>query len=224
MDLVKPQERLAAKIAGFSNLLTFTVVVAANFGIYNQLQVRGNITQTTQNIIEHPVLFRTGVAMDILYGIGFICMTVMLYEALKSTNQKLGLLAAGWHFVYACVWIVVTIHVFDVFTLLDKSSLQNLPLLESSVKSFMSSRNGRYYGGLPFYALGTAAFSYLMIKSGLVSKPLATAGVIASLWCLICSLLHIIVPNFSQFINLWAYDIAMALTQIAISFSLILKK
>jgi hypothetical protein len=224
MELVKSPDRAAARMAGFCYLLTFVVVVTTNFGIYDQLRVPGDIAKTTQNIIQHPVLFRMGVVMDVIYCLGFVAMTVMLYEALKSTNHKLALLATFWQFIYAAIWIVVTIHVFEVFKLMDKSTTEDLPLLESSVRSFLSSRGDRYYGGLPFYALGASLFSYLMLKSGLVPRPLAMASLISCIWCVACAILHFAVPHFSQYVNLWLYDIAMALTQIVISGWLLVKK
>lgn len=223
MITINPSDRLACRIAGFCYLATFVIVVYTNFGIYNKLSVPGDFAQTTQNIIGNPSLFRFGVVMDILYGIGFVTMTAMLYKVFNPVNQNLGLLAICWQLMYAAVWIVVTIQVLEVFRAMNKNNIQDLAYLESSVKSFLNSRNQRYYGGLPFYAMGTTAFSYLMLKSGIVNRWLAMVSVLSCLWCLVCAVLHFAIPGFSGIVNLWAYDVPMALSQIVISVWLIIK-
>lgn len=223
MNSLNPSDRVACRIAGISYLLTFALVVTANFAIYNKLNVPGNITQTTQNILEHPSLFRLGVLLDVLYCIGFVSLTAMLYQVLKSVNQNLSLLALCWQLLYAAIWIVVTINVFAVLKGLNKFDINELPQLESSVKTFLGSRNDRYYGGLPFYALGATVFSYLMLTSGVINKTLAAISMLSCLWCLVCAILHFAIPNFSLIINLWLYDLPMALSQIVISIWLIIK-
>ena len=51
-------QRMAAKVAGWSGLLTFAIVVFGNFVLLNPLTVPGNAAATAQNIVAHETQFR----------------------------------------------------------------------------------------------------------------------------------------------------------------------
>ncbi len=50
---VDESQRKAAKVAGFTYLLTLPFVVFANFAIHDRLIVPGNAAETARNILAH---------------------------------------------------------------------------------------------------------------------------------------------------------------------------
>jgi hypothetical protein len=51
-------QRTAAKLAGWSGLVTFAIVVFGNFVLLNPLIIPGNVAATAQNIVTHETQFR----------------------------------------------------------------------------------------------------------------------------------------------------------------------
>jgi Domain of unknown function (DUF4386) len=52
--------------------------------------VREDATKTAKNIASHELIFRLGVASDLLAGISCIFVTLALYQLLIGVDQKLG--------------------------------------------------------------------------------------------------------------------------------------
>jgi hypothetical protein len=52
---------------------------------------------------------------------------------------------------------------------------------------------------------------------------LATWGVIASAWCMLCALVYIHPPDFSKVVNLWWFDTPKGIFEVATSFWLLFK-
>jgi hypothetical protein len=51
-------QRTAAKVAGWSGLITFAIVVFGNYVLLNPLVVSGNVAATAQNFAEHQTQVR----------------------------------------------------------------------------------------------------------------------------------------------------------------------
>src|SRR5713101_8173868 len=64
MSTIDESQRKAARVAGFTYLFTFAIVVFSNFAIHDRLNVAGNAAATAQNILAHETLFRIGIACD----------------------------------------------------------------------------------------------------------------------------------------------------------------
>ena len=56
-------QRTAAKVAGWSGLLTFAIVVFGNYVLLNPLVVSGNAAATAQNIVAHQTQLRITVVL-----------------------------------------------------------------------------------------------------------------------------------------------------------------
>src|SRR5258708_30354701 len=87
-------QRTAAKIAGWSGLLTFAIVVFGNFVLLNPLTVSGNAAATAQNIMAHETQFRLTVVCFLPYSVGIVLLLSALYVTLKPVNPALPLVAA----------------------------------------------------------------------------------------------------------------------------------
>jgi hypothetical protein len=223
---IDDSQRTAAKVAGLAGLFTMAIVIFSNFAIQERLMVAGNPAETARNILAHERLFRFGIACGLVYCVGLVVLLTALYVILEPVNRGLALLAAFCRLVYASMWILMTLNLFEALRLL--SNADYLRVFEAErvyalARLYLGERFDQYYAGLLFYALASTVCSYLWFKSNYIPRALAGFGVIASAWCAACTLVFIILPNLTTVVNLWWFDTPMGIFEMALSFWLLFK-
>jgi len=222
---IDESQRKAAKVAGLAYLVTFAIVVYVNFGIHDRL-IAANSAETAQNILAHERLFRVGIVGDLLYCAGVVVLLTALYVVLKPVSHGLALLAALWRLVWVLMWLVMTLHLLDALRLLSGADyLQALEAnqLQALARLNLGTRFDYYYVGLLFGSLASTVCGYLWFKSCYIPRALAAFGVISSAFCVACTLVFYIVPNFDRIVSLWLFDTPMGLFDIALSFWLLFR-
>jgi hypothetical protein len=217
-------QRKAAKVAGFAYLFTFAAVVYVNFGIHDRLIVDNN-AETARNILAHARLFRIGIVGDLVYCAGVVVLLTALYVILKPVNRGLALLAAFWRLVWVLMWLAMTLNLFDALRLLssaDYSHALGAERVQALASLYLGTRFDYYYVGLLFGALASTVCGYLWFKSRYVPRALAAFGMISSAFCVACTLVFYIFPNFDKLVNLWWFDSPMGVFDIVTSFWLLL--
>ena len=124
------------------------------------------------------------------------------------------------------MWLAMTLHLFDTLRLLsgDDSSRAFAPgQLQGWASLYLSTRFDYYYVGLLFNASASVVCSYLWFKSRYIPRALADFGVISSVFCVVCTLVFYIFPDFTKVVNLWLFDTPMGLFDIATSFWLLVR-
>jgi hypothetical protein len=230
ISTIGESQRKAAKVAGLSSLVTMAAVVIGNLVIQQRLIVHGDAAQTAQNILAHQTLFRIGIACNLIYITGDIVLLTALYVILKPVGRSLALLATFWRLVYALVWIVMTLNLFDTLRLLSAATggadylrVFEVERLQALARFSLAASFDAYYVGLLFYALASTVCSYLWFKSNYIPRAWAVFGVIGSAFCVACTCAFIIFPNFSKVVNLWWFDSPMAIFEMVLSFWLLIK-
>jgi hypothetical protein len=226
ISTIDDSQRTAARVAGFTCLFTMATVVFANFRIHERLIVAGNAAETARNIMAHERLFRVGLACGLIYGAGLVLLLTALYVILQPVNRGLALLAALWRLVYALMWVLMTLNLFDALRLLsgaDYLQVFEAERLHTLARLYLGARFDQYYVGLLFYALASTVCSYLWFKSDYIPRALAVFGVISSVFCAACTFVFIIFPNFAKVVNLWWFDSPMGIFEMALSFWLLFK-
>ena len=223
---IDDSQRTAARVAGFTGLFTMAIVVFTNFRIHERLIVAGNAAETARNIMAHELLFRVGIACGLIYCAGLVVLLTALYVILKPVNRSLALLAAFWRLVYALMWILMTLNLFEALRLLsgaDYLRVFEAERLQTLARLYLGARFDQYYVGLLFYALASTACSYLWFRSNYIPRALAVCGLISSVFCAGCTFTFIIVPDFTKVVNLWWFDSPMGVFEMALSFWLLFK-
>jgi hypothetical protein len=221
---LEPAQHTAAKVAGFAYLFTFASVVFAQFRIHDGLIIEGNATETARNIMAHERLFRISIACDLINCVGVVVLLAALYVVLKPVNRGLALLAAFWRFVYAVMWILMTLNLFDALRLVRGANYLRVFEAEQSqalASLYLGGRFDQYYVGLLFCGLASTVCSCLWFRSKYIPKALAGWGVISSAFCVACTFAFIIFPNFVNVVNLWWFDSPMGIFDIVTSFWLL---
>ena len=223
---IKELQRKAAKAAGFSYLIAFAIVVYVNFGILNHLIVENNASETAQNILKHERLFRIGITGDLIYCAGVVVLLTALYLILKPINSGLALLAAFWRLVWVLIWLVMTLNLFNALKLLSGANYLRAfetARLQALARFYLGSSFDYYYVGLLFGSLASTVCGYLWLKSRYIPRALAVFGVISSAFCVACTLIFYIFPDFDKTVNLWWFDSPMSIFDIILSFWLLFK-
>ena len=112
-------QRTAAKVAGWSGLLTFAIVVFGNYVLLNPLVVPGDAAATAQNILAHQTQFRITVVCFLTYSLGVVVLLSALYVILKPLNPGLALVGALSRLVFASLWLLSTLNLLAMLRLLS---------------------------------------------------------------------------------------------------------
>src|SRR6476659_6486336 len=147
INSIDSSQHTAARVAAFACLFTMAVVIFANFGIHERLIVAGNAAETARNILAHERLFRVGIACGLIYCIGLVVLLTALYVILKPVNWGLALLAAFWRLVYASMWLLMTLNLFQVLRILggaDYLRIFEAERLQALAKLYLGARFDQY--------------------------------------------------------------------------------
>ena len=226
MTRIDNQQRMAAKIAGFTGVFSVVVVVFANYALLSPLIVTANAVATAQNILTHQIQFRFALICFLIYNVGVIVLLTALYVILKPVNPGLALIGALFRLVFAILWLLATLNMLGVLRLLGGTSYLHVfepDRLQVLARLQLAANFDDYYIGLPFLGLAATVCAYLWLKSKYIPRPLALFGVIASAWCVLCAFIFLIFPNFNKVINDWLFDTQMALFELILSFWLLFK-
>jgi hypothetical protein len=219
-------QRTAAKVAGWSGLLTFAIVVFGNFVLLNPLTVPGNAAATAQNIVAHETQFRLTVVCFLTYSLGVLVLLSALYVILKPVNPGLALVGALSRLVFAFLWLLSTLNMLSALRLLGNANYLQVfepDRLRAMAKLHLGANFDDYYVGLPFFGLAATICAYLWFKSNYIPRGLALYGVISSAWCVFCAFVYLIFPHFNKIVNDWWFDFPMAVFELVLSFWLLFK-
>jgi len=219
-------QRTAAKVAGWSGLLTFAIVVFGNFVLLNPLTVPGNAAATAQNIVAHETQFRLTVVCFLTYSLGVVVLLSALYVILKPLNPGLALVGALSRLVFAFLWLLSTLNMLSALRLLSNANYLQVfepDRLQALAKLHLGANFDDYYVGLPFFGLAATICAWLWLKSNYIPRGLALYGLISSAWCVFCAFVYLIFPHFNKIVNDWWFDFPMAVFELVLSFWLLFK-
>jgi uncharacterized Tic20 family protein len=219
-------QRTAAKIAAWSYLLSFAVVVFANYALLGPLIIPRNAVETAQNILAHPTQFRVALTLFLTYSVGAVVLAVALYVILKPINRYLALLGALFRLAFAMSWLLSAINLLGALRLLGSTPYLQVfeaDRLQVLARLTIAATFDDYYVGLPFFGLAATVCAYLWIKSNYIPRGLAIYGCVASAWCVLCAYLCLIFPDFHKIVYDYLFDSPMALFELVLSFWLLFK-
>ena len=204
MTTIDNSQRTAAKVAGWSGLLTFAIVVFGNYVLLNPLVVPGNAAATAQNIVAHQTQFRVTVVCFLTYSLGVVVLLTALYVILKPVNPGLALVGALFRLVFALLWLLAPLNLLGALRLLSNANYLQVfepDRLQALARLHLAANFDDYYVGLPFFGLAATVCAWLWLKSNYIPKGLAIFGVIASAWCVLCAFVFLIFPHFNKIVN-----------------------
>jgi hypothetical protein len=226
ISTIDNSQRTVAKVAGWSGLLTFAIVVFGNYVLLNPLIVAGDVATTAQNVAAHQTQLRIAAVCFLTYSLGVVVLLSALYVVLKPVNPGLALVGALFRLVFALLWLLAPLNLLAALRLLGNANyLQAFEpnRLQAMARLHPGANFDAYYVGLPFFGLAATVCAWLWLKSHYIPKGLAIFGVISSAWCVLCAFIFLIFPHFNKIVNDYIFDSPMALFELIVSFWLLLK-
>ncbi len=194
-----------AKITGIGYLVIFITGFYSNFFVIQNLIAPGEAELTVKNIIENELLFRSGILGFFIMVIADLLLAWTLYLFLKPVNEKLSLLSAWLRLVNATIFGFALVYLLNVLQLLKDTqyAILGLDFQNAQVMLSFGSFNYTWLIGLIFFGLHLLVLGYLIIKSGYIPKFLGVLLIIAGIGYLIDSFANFVIPNYSDFADLF---------------------
>jgi len=194
-----------ARIAGFLYLLSIIGGVFALLYVPDKIVVSGDAIATAQNIRVHEMLFRLGMAGDIVVGVIWLAVVLALYRLLKNVDQfqaHLMLVLGAYmqvplYFVnvvnYAAALSLVTgTGYLSVFTGVQRDALAML---------FLKLHQYQLLASLMFAGLWLFPFGILVVKSRVLPRILGYWLIVDGFaWIAIC-LCGFVTPQYSHVVD-----------------------
>jgi Domain of unknown function (DUF4386) len=219
-------QRTAAKVAGWSGLITFAIVVFGNYVLLNPLVVAGDAAATARNVMAHQTQLRITIVCFLTYSLGVVVLLTALYVILEPVNRDLALVGALFRLVFALLWLLSPLNLLSMLRLLSNANYLQViepDRLQALARLHLGATFDDYYIGLPFFGLAATVCAYLWLKSNYIPKGLAIFGIVASAWCVLCAFIFLIFPHFNKGVNDYLFDSPMALFELIVSFWLLFR-
>jgi len=187
IDRIDNSQRTAAKVAGWSGLLTFAIVVFGNYVLLNPLVVSGNAAATAQNIVAHQTQLRITVVCFLTYTLGVVVLLTALYVIFKPINPGLALAGALFRFVFALLWLLAPLNLLGALRLLSNANCAWLWLKSNYIPQGLA-----IFGVISSVWCVLCAFVFLIfpnfnkiVNDYVFDTPMAIFELVVSLWLLV---------------------------------------
>ena len=205
-----------ARIAGLWYLLLVIVGLYGIMYVGSQIFVEGNTAATTNNILAHEFLFRTGIFSAIIGNFIFLFLVLALYRLLKQVNER----QAKRMVILVILQIPVSflIELFNVTSLmvlkgdalktLDPAQRQDFAMLFLNVHS---------YGIMileVFWGIWLIPLGQLVYKSGFIPRIIGILLIIGGIAYMCSSFMFLLFPAYFSFFS--KFIIVSSLGEIAI--------
>lgn len=189
----------SARTAG---LLYLTIIVCGLFaevGVRSRLIEQGDPAATAANILEHPTLFRAGIAADIVMLLCDVAIAVVLYQLLRPISRTLSLVAAAFRMTQTAVLGLNLLSMFQALRILDDADYLDTFGSDQLDALALLSLDAHRYGyilGLMFFGVSTVVIGAIVRRSGRTPWALAALLVLAGLGYLTDGAMFFMIPGY----------------------------
>lgn len=198
-DPTRPRRFSTARTAGVLYVIIIACGLFAEIGVRSQLIEPGDPTATAQNIVDSPMLFRAGLAADIVMFIADVGIAVVLYQLLKPLGRTLALLAAAFRMTQTAVIGLNLLNMFQAVRILDDADYLGAFGADQTATLALLYLDAHKYGyilGLAFFGVSTLIVGYLALSSRQMPRPLAVLLVLAGAGYLIDTFSFFLIPGY----------------------------
>lgn len=175
INSVETSPRSYARIGGALYLI---IIIGGSFGelfVRNKLIVSGDPVTTAANIMASQLLWRTGIACDLLMHICDIPLMFIIYLLLKPINKNLAFLAVLFNLIQTAVLVANKLNLFLALFLVGNAAyLKSFEPQQLQTLMYLAIKSHGYgYGiGLIFFGFVCLIQGYLIFKSEYIPKLL----------------------------------------------------
>ncbi len=198
---MKNNRNKTARLAGLIYLVTVITGIFHLVYVPNKLIVWKDSTKTVENLINNELLFRFGMAAEVIMLIAFLLLPIVLYKLLNKVNENY----AKFMVVFAILSIPFSftnmLNKFSVLTLLRKPDyLQSLNIeeIQAQLMLYLDSYSNGIDLSQVFWGLWLMPFGYLVYKSEFLPKVLGVFLVVGGIGYLIQFFGGFLIPNYYE--------------------------
>jgi hypothetical protein len=198
-----PTARSPQLYARLGGVLYLAIIALGMFGemfVRGSLVVPGEAAATANNIEASQLLWRMGIAGDLLMQVLDVPVIVVLYLLLKPVSKSLALLATLINLVQTAVLAANKLNLLVPLFLLENSGyLKEFSSAQLDALSYLAIKaHGFGFGiGLIFFGVACLVRGYLIFRSGYLPKALGVLTLLAGLSYLTNSFALLLAPSFA---------------------------
>ncbi len=198
---VETSPQVYARIGG---VLYLILILAGMFGVIfvrDKLIVSGDATATANNIIASPLLWRIGIAADLIMHVCDVPLMLVFYVLLRPVNRNLALLAVLFNLVQTAVLVANKLNLLAALFLLGSADyLKAFDPHQLHALSYLSLKLHDYgFGvGLIFFGCECLVVGYLIFRSGYLPRTIGVLMQIAGLCYLTNSFVLLLAPALAK--------------------------
>jgi hypothetical protein len=218
--------RQAALIAGWGYVIVFLLGIFANFFIFEKLINLKDASETFQQISNHQILFRVGIASWIVVIVCDTAVAWAMYLLFKPVHEAFALAAAWLRLVFVALFAGAFVHYFSVLHLLSADHVStNASSVQEQVLVFLQAQESSVHIAFVFFGLHVLAIGYLILKTVKAPRLLGFLLLAAGIGYLIDSFGNFISPAYANNEHAFLYTVALpALTsELTLMFWLLFK-
>jgi len=198
--------RNAGRFAGLLYVIASIPGFFALAYVPSKLLVQGNAAATAGNIAAHEMLFRLGIAADLVGQVIFIFVALALYDLLKAVNRRRARLMLI--LILVAVPIAMLNEVNSVAALLLVRGAPFLavfpqPQRDALARLFLNLRGGGFEVAGICWGLWLFPLGLLVYRSGFVPRFLGVLLMIATFAYLANSFTSLVVPQYEGLVSRW---------------------
>jgi hypothetical protein len=190
----------------------------------NRLIVHGNAAATVDNIAAHEMLFRLGIAGQLIGQAAFIFVALALYDLLKGINQRQAALMVILIVVSVPIALVNELNSLAALALVrgaDFLSLVEKPQRDSFAMLFLNMHGRGLVVAELFWGLWLFPLALLVYRSRFLPRFLGVWLTLAGAAWVILSLVSLLLPQYQN--KVYTYTQPAVFGEIAFMFWLLIK-
>ena len=192
-----------ARIGGVLYIINIALGLYGELFVRGKLIVSGNAAATATHIMNHELLFRSGIAGDLLMQVTDIPSIVIFYILLKPVSKNLSLLSASFNLTQTVILGLNKLTLIAALSLLGGAVyLKEFQPLQLQALSYfaLSMHDYGFAIGLVFFSFSCLLSGYLTFRSGYFPRFLGVLLAVAGLCYLINSFSLFVFPSFAEMI------------------------
>jgi hypothetical protein len=195
---INPQ--VYARIGGILYLLVIALGFTEEFFIRGRIVVAGDAAATFANLQKMQLLWRTGIALELLLVITGIALSVVLYVLTRPVHKELALMALLFNSIAIAVESAYSMQLVEaLFPLGSSGYLAAFTPGQLQAMTALAMKAHVFGFGIALLLFGPFFFitGYLMFTSGYLPKPLGILYQLAGLGYMFNGFVLVLAPQFA---------------------------
>lgn len=202
---------LTARIAG-ALWLTVIVTGLSAFMIRSPLILRGDAAATAANILASESLYRVAFVFDLIAGICYLGVTVLLYRLLRGVSRSVSLLAAFFGLAGVVIGSVTALNDLATLSVLGGEQYSNIfttSQLQATAQMYLRVSGLGFTLAMVFFGLQVFSIGTLIIRCIFLPRILGVLLAMGGLSYIISSFATFMAPAFGARLTPFIVPIAL---------------